>query len=124
VLEQLDLIVDDDAVVMRPLDNILVPAPWHRGRVVLIGDAAHGTTPHCGQGAAQAVEDAIVLAEELVGDAPLATALQRFTDRRFERCRTVVEGSEQISKWEQDHTLPIDPVSVRNGVMNAALAPI
>jgi 2-polyprenyl-6-methoxyphenol hydroxylase-like FAD-dependent oxidoreductase len=124
VLEQQELIVDDDAVVMRPLDNILVPAPWHRGRVVLVGDAAHGTTPHCGQGAAQAIEDAIVLTEELVRDVPLSAALERFTERRFERCRIVVEGSETISKWEQDHTLPVDPVSVRNGVLAAALAPI
>ena len=53
--------MDDDAVVYRPVENVLVPPPWHRGRMVLIGDAAHATSPHCGQGAAQAIEDGIVL---------------------------------------------------------------
>jgi 2-polyprenyl-6-methoxyphenol hydroxylase-like FAD-dependent oxidoreductase len=54
-------------VVVRPVETVLVEPPWHRGRVVLIGDAAHATSPHIGQGAAQAIEDGIVLAEELAG---------------------------------------------------------
>jgi 2-polyprenyl-6-methoxyphenol hydroxylase-like FAD-dependent oxidoreductase len=118
------LIVDDDAVVMRPLAYTLVPAPWNRGRVVLLGDAAHGTTPHCGQGAAQAIEDSIVLAEELARGASVELALEAYSDRRFERCREVVEGSEQIGRWEQDPTLPIDPLATRNRVMAGVYAPI
>ena len=74
-----ELIVDDDAVVYRPVENVLMPPPWHRGRVVLIGDAAHGTSPHCGQGAAQAIEDAVVLREELGSDRPLVEALEAFS---------------------------------------------
>ena len=35
---------------------------WHRGRVVLVGDAAHAVGPHAGQGASMAIEDAVVLA--------------------------------------------------------------
>ena len=54
VADHREMIVDDDAVVYRPVENVLVPPPWHRGRVVLIGDAAHAISPHCGQGAAQA----------------------------------------------------------------------
>ena len=65
VAEQRELIVDDDAVVYRPVENVVVPAPWYRDNVVLIGDAAHATSPHCGQGAAQAIEDALVLTQEL-----------------------------------------------------------
>jgi 2-polyprenyl-6-methoxyphenol hydroxylase-like FAD-dependent oxidoreductase len=118
------LIVDDDAVVARPLASVLVPAPWHRGRVVLLGDAAHGTTPHCGQGAAQAIEDSIVLAQELARDDDVEAALQRYVDRRFARCMQVVEGSEQIGRWEQDPTLPIDPLATRNRVLAAVQAPI
>jgi len=119
-----ELIVDDDAVVARPLASVLVPAPWHRGRVVLLGDAAHGTTPHCGQGAAQAIEDSIVLAQELARDEDVEAALQRYVDRRFARCQDVVEGSEQIGRWEQDPTLPIDPLATRNRVLAAVQAPI
>jgi 2-polyprenyl-6-methoxyphenol hydroxylase-like FAD-dependent oxidoreductase len=124
VAEVREHIVDDDAVVLRPIENIIVPPPWHRGRIVLIGDAAHGATPHCGQGAAQAIEDAIVLAEELAKDLPVPAALEAFTARRYERCRAIVEGSELIGKWEQDHSLPVDPDATRNSVIMAASAPI
>ena len=119
-----ELIADDDAVVYRPVENVLVPPPWYRGRVVLIGDAAHATSPHCGQGAAQAIEDALVLREELGTDRPLVEALQAFTRRRFERCKVIVEGSEAIGRWEQDHSLPVDPTQVRQEVIMAAMAPL
>ena len=123
VAEHREMVVDDDAVVVRPLENVLVPPPWHRGRVVLIGDAAHATTPHCGQGAAQAVEDAVVLAEELATERPLAQALEAFVGRRFERCKVIVEGSEAIGAWEQDNTLPIDVAERRHVVMMIAGSP-
>ncbi len=124
VADAREQIVEDDAIVLRPIENIIVPAPWHRGRIVLIGDAAHGATPHCGQGAAQAVEDGIVLAEELAQDVPVTAALEAFTERRYERCRAIVEGSEQVGRWEQDHSLPIDPDATRNAVIMTASAPI
>jgi 2-polyprenyl-6-methoxyphenol hydroxylase-like FAD-dependent oxidoreductase len=124
VAEVLEQIVDDDAVILRPIENIIVPAPWHRGRIVLVGDAAHGATPHCGQGAAQAIEDGIVLAEELAKGVPVQAALEAFTVRRYERCRAIVEGSEQVGRWEQDHSLPIDPDATRNAVIMTASAPI
>jgi 2-polyprenyl-6-methoxyphenol hydroxylase-like FAD-dependent oxidoreductase len=117
-------IVNDDAIVVRPIENIIMPPPWHRGRVVLIGDAAHGATPHCGQGAAQAIEDAIVFADELTKDVPVTAALEAFTTRRYERCRAIVERSEQVGRWEQDHSLPIDPDATRNAVIMTASAPI
>ncbi|HLH65748.1 MAG TPA: FAD-dependent monooxygenase [Solirubrobacteraceae bacterium] len=118
------LVVDDAEVVYRPVETILVARPWHRGRVVLIGDAAHATSPQCGQGAAQAIEDAIVLTEELAVDRPLKETFEAFTERRYERCRVIVEGSEAIGRWEQDHCYPIDPSAVRHEVTMAAMAPI
>lgn len=124
VAEHRHLIVDDDAVVYRPVENVLVPPPWYRGRTVLIGDAAHATSPHCGQGAAQAIEDAIVLTQELSREQPLEAALEAFTGRRYERCKMIVEGSETIGRWEQDHSLPVNPDEVRHGVTMAAMAPI
>jgi 2-polyprenyl-6-methoxyphenol hydroxylase-like FAD-dependent oxidoreductase len=124
VAEHRELIVDDEAVVYRPVENVVVPAPWHRGRTVLIGDAAHATSPHCGQGAAQAIEDGIVLSEELRAQGSLAAALDAYMARRFERCRFIVEGSEDIGRWEQDHSLPIDPTARRQEVVMAAMAPI
>jgi 2-polyprenyl-6-methoxyphenol hydroxylase-like FAD-dependent oxidoreductase len=84
----------------RPLEKLLLEPPWHRGRVVLMGDAAHATTPHVGYGAGLAVEDAIVLAELLRERAPLGEVLARFTQRRYERCRIVVEGSVRLGELE------------------------
>jgi 2-polyprenyl-6-methoxyphenol hydroxylase-like FAD-dependent oxidoreductase len=124
VAEHRGLIADDEEVIYRPVENVLVPPPWYRGRVVLIGDAAHATSPHCGQGAAQAIEDAIVLTQELRRDQPLEGALATYMERRYERCRMIVEGSETIGRWEQDHSLPINPDEVRFGVTMAAMAPL
>jgi 2-polyprenyl-6-methoxyphenol hydroxylase-like FAD-dependent oxidoreductase len=85
-----------------------MPPPWYRGRVLLIGDAAHATTPHLGQGAAQAVEDAVVLAELLAKDAPVRELLDAFMKRRYERNKFVVESSVQIGEWEQHPTPDAD----------------
>ena len=92
---------DPAAVDYRPLETILVPRPWHRGRVVLIGDAAHSMTPHLASGAGMAIEDGIVLSEELAAADAVDAALERFMERRWDRCRTVVENSAQISEWER-----------------------
>jgi 2-polyprenyl-6-methoxyphenol hydroxylase-like FAD-dependent oxidoreductase len=51
-------ITDDEGVVYRPLEGMMLYGPWHKGRVVLLGDAVHATTPHLGQGAGMAIEDA------------------------------------------------------------------
>ena len=124
VAEHRELVRDDDEVVYRPVDNILVPPPWHRGRVLLIGDAAHGTSPHCGQGGAQAIEDGIVLADEVAKDLPVEQVLDNFMRRRYARCKTIVEGSERIGRWEQDRTLDIDPDAAAFEVTMAAMAPL
>jgi 2-polyprenyl-6-methoxyphenol hydroxylase-like FAD-dependent oxidoreductase len=91
---------EDSLVNYRPLEWLLLPAPWHRGRVVLIGDAVHATTPHMASGAGMAVEDGLVLAEEIARHDDLEAALAAFTARRFERARMVVENSVRIGEIE------------------------
>ena len=81
------------SVNYRPLEVLLQPAPWYRGHVVLIGDAAHSTTPHLASGAGMAIEDGIVLTEEIQSQPTLTAALEKFMTRRFERCRLVIENS-------------------------------
>jgi len=90
----------DSMIVYRPLEGLLVPQPWSRGRVVLIGDAVHATTPHLASGACIGIEDAIVLADELARNADLALALAAFGERRWERCRMVVENSARLGEIE------------------------
>lgn len=84
----------------RPLESLLMPRPWFSGRIVLVGDTVHATTPHMAAGAGIGLEDAIVLAEELERAATLDTALQAFQDRRWERCRMVVENSGRLGEIE------------------------
>jgi len=82
----------------------LLPAPWNRGRVVVIGDAAHTCPPTVAQGGAQALEDAAVLGSLLVErDALDADLWDAFHARRVERARTVVDASNQLAQWQLDH---------------------
>lgn len=100
VAELAPLITDSTGVVYRPMYNLMLPKPWHRGRVVVIGDAAHATTPHLAQGAAMAIEDAVLLAELVGAGADLATVLDAFAERRFARAKFVVDTSAQLAAWE------------------------
>jgi 2-polyprenyl-6-methoxyphenol hydroxylase-like FAD-dependent oxidoreductase len=99
-------ITDPAKVDCRPLQVILLPKPWHRGRVVLIGDAVHASTPQLAMGAGLAIEDGIVLAEALGEEESVERALVRFAQRRYDRCKMVVENSVQLGEWEKH---PDDP---------------
>ncbi|MRW89779.1 NAD(P)-binding protein [Duganella sp. FT80W] len=87
-------------IIYRPLEGLLLPRPWSKGRIVLIGDTVHATTPHMASGACIGIEDAIVLAEELEQHADTDAALAAFEDRRWERCRMVVENSGRLGEIE------------------------
>jgi salicylate hydroxylase len=67
---------------------------WHRGAVVLLGDAAHAMLPHHGQGANQTIEDAAVLAAELAACTDISTALSRYAQWRRARTRKI-----QLMSW-------------------------
>ena len=90
----------DSRIIFRPLEQFLLPRPWYRGRVVLIGDAVHATTPHLAAGACIGVEDAVVLAESVAQSDELTEALDLFQDRRWDRCRMVVENSGRLGEIE------------------------
>ncbi len=90
----------DSQIVYRPLEGLLMPQPWSRGRVVLIGDTVHATTPHLASGACIGIEDALVLAEELGRAADVGAALSAFQTRRWPRCRMVVENSFRLGEIE------------------------
>lgn len=91
-------VIEDDKVVYRPLEWHFLEGDWFKGRVILIGDAAHGTTPQLGQGAGMAVEDGLVLAQELDRNDTFGEAFAAFQARRYERCKYIVDSSVGISK--------------------------
>jgi 2-polyprenyl-6-methoxyphenol hydroxylase-like FAD-dependent oxidoreductase len=101
----------------------IMPDPWYKGRVVLIGDAAHSATPHLGQGAAMAVEDAVVLAEELASK-DVDAALRAFMDRRFERAKLVGTSSIKLGEWEMNPETAGDPIELTNSVRQKLAEPV
>jgi len=119
-----DLITDDDDVVYRPLETLLLDGPWHRGRVVLLGDAVHASTPHLGQGAGMAIEDAIVLAEELARHGTPDAAFAAYRERRFERCRYIVEQSLAICRGQLGRGPLVDNAKATAAMFEMTAKPI
>lgn len=119
-----DKITDSSKVVYRPLESVLVPNPWYRGRVALIGDAAHGATPHLGQGAGMAIEDGVVLAEELSKDQPIEKAMNRYMERRWERAKFIWETSVGICQSEVAGKKDIDRPGLIRKMLEVTSAPI
>lgn len=95
-----DAIDGADGIVYSPLSEVLLPAPWNRGRLIVLGDAAHLCAPHLTQGAGMALEDAVVLVEELERSTNLDQAMTAFTDRRYERVKLVHDASHAILAGE------------------------
>ena len=95
---------EGDDVVYSPLSEVMLPAPWFKGRVLLCGDAAHACTPHTTQGAAMALEDAVVLPQELEADRPLKESLRAFGERRYPRAKFVQDVSRGILNAEMQIT--------------------
>jgi 2-polyprenyl-6-methoxyphenol hydroxylase-like FAD-dependent oxidoreductase len=112
------------AIDYRPLANLLVPAPWNRGRVVLIGDTVHATTPHLASGAGIGIESGIVLAEELGRAETLQEALDRFHARRWERCRLVIHNSERLCRIEMENGDKAEHAKIMRDSIVALAAPI
>jgi 2-polyprenyl-6-methoxyphenol hydroxylase-like FAD-dependent oxidoreductase len=101
-------------IVYSPIEPLLAPWPWHRGRVVIGGDAAHVFPPHLTQGAAMAVEDAFVLAQEVMeSEDPVNARLTRYARRRYARCAFVYTFSVQWMEQEQSIHTPEQMAAAR-----------
>ena len=98
-----DRMTDPGTINYTRFETHLLSPPWNRGRVVLIGDAAHTCPPTVAQGAAMALEDAAVLAEVLLAADTLDQgAFDAFVARRYDRAKTVVDASVQLGQWMLD----------------------
>ena len=84
---------DPQSIIRTDISDLKPLKDWRQGRVGLIGDAAHATTPNLGQGGAQAVEDAGALAEEICSYGLTEQALRSFIERRQEKARWIVNTS-------------------------------
>jgi 2-polyprenyl-6-methoxyphenol hydroxylase-like FAD-dependent oxidoreductase len=93
-------------VAYTPYSTVWVPYPWFRGRVMIMGDAAHAMTSYLGSGAAMSIEDGLVLAEELTKKQPLLEAQLRFMARRLPRVGAVHARSIEAMHEEFDSLTP------------------
>lgn len=121
IREQLN---ENSSILYRPLESMLMPRPWYRGRLLLIGDCVHATTPHLASGAGMGLEDAVVLAEEFERGGALQQVLERYQNRRWERCRMIVTNSGRLGEIEMVGGPAEEHAQVMGMSMAALLAPI
>ena len=92
---------DEGAILRNDVYYLELLPRWRAGRLVLVGDAAHATTPGVGQGAAQAIEDAVVLADRLAHSDELRSALAEYEAIRTPRAEVVLKMSRRADKAAQ-----------------------
>lgn len=95
-----DALRDTDDIVYSPISDVMLPLPWFKGRVGILGDAAHACAPHITQGAGMALEDAVVLAECLDSEGSVDGRLRAFEQRRYPRAKLVQDVSHGILEAE------------------------
>jgi 2-polyprenyl-6-methoxyphenol hydroxylase-like FAD-dependent oxidoreductase len=101
--ELLDLLNAGNGLHAGPIEEVVLAGPWWRGPVLLVGDAAHATAPSMGEGVAMALEDALVLADELESAAGIADALPGYEARRRRRTDWVLA---QTRRRDRARNLP------------------
>jgi 2-polyprenyl-6-methoxyphenol hydroxylase-like FAD-dependent oxidoreductase len=97
-----DSISESSEIHWAPLQEVVLPAPWYDGRIVLTGDAAHAVTPHLAQGAGMAMEDALVLADELGKNSSVPESLASYMTRRLPRVQFVLSHAHEILMNEME----------------------
>jgi len=114
----LDELDHEAEVLYTAVEEIVLPLPWHRGRVLLIGDAAHASTPFMGQGGAMAMQDAVVLAAALKSHDNLDDALAAFGESRYPICKFVQDVSRAVG--EAGAREDVETLDARNAELRAS----
>jgi 2-polyprenyl-6-methoxyphenol hydroxylase-like FAD-dependent oxidoreductase len=113
---------DNEAIIQGDLSDLTPMSSWHKGNIVLVGDAAHASTPNLGQGACQAIEDAYVLAECLAKGSSVFEAFSAYEKLRMEKANFVVKTSMQIASL--NNIGGVIGYLLRNGLMRMVPASV
>jgi 2-polyprenyl-6-methoxyphenol hydroxylase-like FAD-dependent oxidoreductase len=104
-IEELIRVTDERAILHTDIyDRDPLKERWGEGRISLLGDAAHPMTPDLGQGACQAIEDAVVLAKRLSEESDPASALRDYESQLTRRVAVIVQRSRRLGKMAQLET--------------------
>ena len=109
-----DQVLHNDIVDIDPLPTFV------NDRVVLLGDAAHAMPPDLGQGACQAIEDAVVLAAAIGSTDSLEAALHQYDEQRRARVRPMAAGGSRVGTADVEHRPAGAPRSLRRGPVDPA----
>ena len=112
-------ITEETYMNFQPIEWLYADEPWHRGRVIAIGDAVHACPPLIAQGAAMCAEDAVLLADYVTRDGNLDDLLVQFEERRKPRVKVVVDASLTMVDWELH---PDTPGANAPALMESSLA--
>lgn len=118
-------IKDDDYMNFTEIEWLFVDdEPWHKGRVIVIGDAVHAAPPLIAQGGAQCAEDALLIAEHVTRDGDLEQNLIEYTERRKARVGLVVRNTLTLVQWEiHPETEGANPGMIMGQTLGAMMQP-
>lgn len=115
---------DESVILFNGIYDLEPLTNWINGRVALLGDAAHAMTPNLGQGACQALEDAVVLGDAVKNIPDISTALAHYQAKRLARANSIVAQSRRIGQvgqlsnpllcWLRDNLFRALPEGMRN----------
>lgn len=88
----------EEKIIRSDISDFTPIVQWHKGKVALLGDAAHATTPNLGQGGCQAVEDAFVIAHCLKSENSILQAFTKYQSIRYQKAVHVVNLSWRLSE--------------------------
>jgi 2-polyprenyl-6-methoxyphenol hydroxylase-like FAD-dependent oxidoreductase len=106
----------DSAILHNDIYDHKPLAQWGRGRITLLGDAAHAMTPNLGQGACQALEDAVVLGRCIIGEKNVAAALRRYERERAAWVNPIVLQARRVGnagQWSNSMAVALRNLLVR-----------
>lgn len=116
-------LTEDTFLNFQEIEWIFADAPWHRGRVIALGEVVHAVPPLIAQGAAQCVEDSLLFAEYVTADGDWESQLAEFYARRIPRIKGVVDASMQLAHWELNPGTPDANPGMVMGQALGALVP-
>lgn len=123
LMELAERLDDEQDVIARPYESIRLNDDWFRGNTVIIGDAAHATTPNLSSGGGMALEDGVVLAQSMSHADDVSSGMEEFVRRRRPRTDLVVDSSLRLMELESNGGSQQEAAAIRMKAMGLLSQP-